>query len=143
MMRLIPQLLSSVLLGATLLWGSPGCFGSTNDPGPAQVSSATGSLTVDWTINNSTDPNQCNQSVATDFNIVVTTPDNVTVGDFVQRCSDGVTTIGLDPGDYSADAALLDSAGAERTTRVNINPFSIHGNTDLSITVDFPASSFQ
>ena len=134
--------LCSILLGATLLCGSPGCFVSTNDPGPAQVSTTPSALTVDWTINNSTDPNQCNQSVVTDFNIAVTTPDGATVGDFVQRCRDGVTTITLDPGEYSADAALLDGAGTERTTRININPFLIHSNTDLSIMVDFPASSF-
>jgi hypothetical protein len=107
------------------------------------VSTTTGTLTVDWTISNSADPNQCNQSVASDFNIVVTTPENAIVGDFVQPCSDGVTTITLDSGDYAADAALLDGAGTERTTRVNINPFSIHSDADLSIMVDFPASSFH
>ena len=135
--------LASILLGASLLIGSPGCFTSTNDPNPAPVRTTTGTLTVDWTINGSADPNQCNQSVASDFNIVVTTPGNATVGDFVQPCTDGVTTITLDPGDYDADAALLDGAGTERTTRVNINPFLIHSDTDLSIMVDFPASSFQ
>jgi len=135
--------LSSILLGTTLLIGSPGCSTTTNDPSPAPVRTNTGTLTVDWTISNSADPNQCNQSVASDFNIVVTTPENSIVGDFVQPCSDGVTNITLDSGDYAADAALLDGAGAERTTRVNINPFSIHSDADLSIMVDFPANSFH
>jgi len=115
--------LSSILLGTTLLIGSPGCSTTTNDPSPAPVRTNTGTLTVDWTISNSAE--------------------NSIVGDFVQPCSDGVTNITLDSGDYAADAALLDGAGAERTTRVNINPFSIHSDADLSIMVDFPANSFH
>ncbi len=41
----------------------------------------------------------------------------------LQQQRDGVTAIALDPGDYTANAALVDGAGTERTTRVNINPF--------------------
>ena len=65
---------AAILLGATLLCGLPGCFFSTNDPAPTPVSTSVGTLTADWTINGSADPNQCNQSVATDIEIFVTTP---------------------------------------------------------------------
>ena len=132
----------AILLGATLMSGMPGCFASSNDPAPATVGTSDGSLTLDWTINGSTDPNQCNQSVATDLDLFVTTPGGSTVGEFIQRCSDGMATIALAPGDYAADAALVDVAGTERTTRINIDPFAIHSSTDLSISVDFPANSF-
>lgn len=132
---------AAIVFALAALTGSlPGCIVSTNDS--AVVS--TGTLTVSWTINGSSDPNQCNQSVVSDIDILVTSPDSaIAVGDFAHPCSDGVTTITLDPGTYAADAALVDSAGVERTTRVHIDTFAIHGNSDLSIGVDFPASSFH
>ena len=120
-----------------------GCSVSTAEPSPGPVVGPPGTITVDWTINNSTDPNQCIQGDATHIDIVVTAPDGSTVGDFQQVCEDGVTTIGLAPGGYAADAALLDSAGADRTTRLSIDPFVVHSDVDLSISIDFPASSFR
>jgi len=131
-----------ILFGAGLLCSIASCTSANNSSGvPANDSS--GTLTLDWSINGSKDPNQCNQSVATDIDVVVTTRNGAHVGEFLQRCSDGMTTIALSPGAYVADAALLDGAGTPRTTYVNINPFVIDSNTDLSILVDFPASSFN
>ncbi len=130
----------AIVFAATTLIGSLGCNVSTDD----SVVVSAGTLTLGWTINGSSDPNQCNQSVASDIDIVVTSPDGaITVGDFAHACDDGVTTITLDPDTYAADAALVDGVGAERTTRVHIDPFAIHSNSDLSIVVDFPASSFH
>ncbi len=125
-----------------LMCSSPGCFFSGNDAGPAPVYISKGTLTVDWTIINSADPNQCNQGVAADIDIAVTAPDGAPIDEFRQRCSDGVATIMLDAGSYAAQAALLDSADHERTTWVSMNPFIVENNTDLPISGDFPASSF-
>jgi len=132
----------ATVLVPALLCSLPGCLSSGSDAEPVPVYISKGTLTVDWTINNSADPNQCNQSVAADIDIAVTTPDGAPIDEFRQRCSDGVATITLDPGSYAAQAALLDSADHERTTWVSINPFTIQNNTDLSISVEFPASSF-
>jgi len=129
-----------VVFSGAVLFALPGCFGSTNDPAPVATS---GSLTVDWTINNSTDPNQCNQSVAPDIDLIVVSPNGATVDEVTQPCVDGVTTVALSPGAYGANAALIDAAGTERTTWLNINSFTIHSGSDLSISVDFPANSFK
>lgn len=132
---------AKLLLTAGLLCGLPGCF-STHDPGSVAEYEYSGTLTLEWTINGSTDPDQCNQSVATDLDVVVSTPDGEIIGEFLQPCGDGTTTIELAPGAYVADAALLDGAGYSRTTLVNVNPFVIDSDTDLWILLDFPASSF-
>jgi len=129
-----------VVFSGAVLFALPGCFGATNDPAPVATS---GSLTVDWTINNSTDPNQCNQSVAADIDLIVTTPNGATVDEVTQPCVDGVTTVALSPGVYGGNAALTDAAGTERTTWLSIDPFTIHSGSDLSISVDFPANSFK
>ena len=132
-----------VVLSGAVLFAIPGCFVSTNDPTPVAASNSSGSLTVDWTINNSTDPNQCNQSVAADIDLIVTTPNGATVDEVTQPCVDGVTTVALSPGVYGGNAALTDAAGTERTTWLSIDPFTIHSGSDLSISVDFPANSFK
>ena len=116
---------------------------STNDASLASASNSAGSLTIDWTINRSTDPNQCNQSVVSDFDIIVTTPSGATVDEVMQRCVDGVMTMALSPGAYAGNAVLLDAAGNERTTWLSIDPFTILSDSDLMISVDFPANSFQ
>jgi len=130
-------------LCATLLCTFPGCLVSTNDPTPATGSNSAGSLTIDWTINNSANPNQCYQSVATDIDIIVTTPSGTAMDEFTKPCIDGVSTIALNPGSYAANMALLDGAGTERTTWIELNPFTIYGGSELSISVDFPADSFK
>lgn len=120
----------------------------TTDPGPVQTynptvpSTTQGNLRVDWTIDGSTDPNRCNQSGVSGIEISVTTAGGANAGSYQQQCQTFATSIALDPGDYSAFAVLIDGAGQPRTTAVPIAPFTIRGNDELRIPIDFPASSF-
>jgi hypothetical protein len=98
-------------------------------------------LVVDWTINGSTDGNQCNQASATRLEIIVDSG----VGQpstFSQDCEAFAARISLAPGRYSASAVLVDANGNARTTQVDIDPFRIFGNDELHTPIDFPASSF-
>jgi hypothetical protein len=99
------------LFCTTLLFGLPGCIVSSNDGAPAAASTSDGSLPLDWTINNSADPNQCNQSVVANIDIFVTTPNGAMVGEFQQPCTDGLATITLSSGAYAAETALIDRSG--------------------------------
>ncbi len=73
----------------------------------------------------------------------ILTPDGTgSLGDFTQVCETFATSITLDSGNYSADALLEDSAGSPRTTTVQIAPFAIFGGDQVTIPIDFPASSF-
>jgi hypothetical protein len=43
---------------------------------------------------------------------------------------------------YFADAVLLDPAGYERTTPVDLGYFEIFGEDELVVPIDFPSNSF-
>ena len=116
---------------------APACSVETrSEPAPAPVVVADGTLVVDWTINGTTDPNQCNQGA-------VTTIDGGFVGEFQQACSAFATSINLAPGSYTASAVLVDARGTDRTTEIPIDAFTIRDNSELDVPIDFPASSFR
>ena len=134
--------LTSLFASSCLLLGLSGCFvTTTNDPvdtGPLPGESA---LVVDWTINGSTDPSQCNQASATRLEIIVA-PDVGASSTFSQDCDLFGASIALEPGSYSASALLIDADGNARTTTVPIAPFTLRDNDELHTPIDFPASSF-
>ena len=132
-----------LFLGAIVAAGLPGCFvEADNGPGPPPVTHDTGALVLDWSIDGTKNPDQCDQSDATTLDITVTTDTGAAVGEFQQSCRAFATTVELPPGDYRAEAVLIDSAGRDRTTPVQVGDFTINGNDELSVPVDFPASSF-
>ena len=114
--------------------------GATN--APLRRSDLPGTLVVDWTIDGSVDPDECDQGDAAFFTISVFTMRGAHVGDFTDHCAAFVTSLSLVAGSYYADALLEDPDGNPRTTVVRIDPFTIFGDDTLSIPVDFPASSF-
>ncbi len=116
---------------------------ATVSPAPEPVVvTTTGTLTVDWTINGTKDPNQCNQGAAAAIQITVTDPNANPVGTFEQSCTAFATSITLNAGQYAAQARLIDAVGTPRTTTIDINPFTIVGNDELTTPIDFSASSF-
>jgi len=134
---------------ALLIAPLTGCFVETSGdssppppPEPVPVAPANGTLVLDWSINGTTDPNQCYQSSAAAIAISVAFDDGTPAGTFQQDCTTFATSITLQAGRYTASAELIDANGSPRTTAVPINPFSINGNDQLNIPIDFPASSF-
>ena len=122
--------------------GLLGCFSADPGPGPAPERD-TGTLVLDWTIGDTADPAECNQSAVSNIDVTVETADGGFVGEFQEDCRTFVTSIPLAPGSYVATAVLIDGSGQDRTTPVAIDPFTIHGSGDLSIPIDFPTSSFR
>lgn len=134
--------LTSLFASSCLFLGLSGCFVSTtNDPVDTTPLPGEGTLVVDWTINGSTDPNQCNQASATRLEIIVV-PDVGPSSRFSQDCELFGASIPLDPGGYSASALLVDADGNARTTTITIDAFTLRGNDELHTPIDFPASSF-
>ena len=123
---------------------STGCIVETGDSAPPPVVVVEpGRLTVRWMVDEAVDPNRCVLGRAAAIDIAVSTIAGRTAGEFQAPCTAFATTISsLYPGDYVADALLLDSAGRPRTTSVEIRPFTVIERTDLVIDVDFPADSF-
>ena len=134
-MRLMPLFASSCVALAL-----SGCvFGTTSDP--PVVLNGDGVLVLDWTINGSTESNQCHQASATRLEIIVD-PGVGQPSTFSQDCDAFATSIALEPGRYSASAVLVDVNGSARTTQVDIDPFTIRGDDELHTPIDFPANSF-
>jgi hypothetical protein len=100
-------------------------------------------LTMRWTVDQSVDPNLCALGRVVAIDITVSTTAGELVGQFRAPCLAYATTIGaLSPGDYVADAVLIDAAGKPRTTVIAIHPFAVLERSELVIDVDFPADSF-
>jgi hypothetical protein len=103
----------------------------------------TGVVVIDWTINGTKDPNACVALGANNIRVTILTPDGLGgLGDFTQLCEAFATSITLSAGDYAADAFLEDATAAPRTTVVQIAPFTIFGDDQITIPIDFPQSSF-
>ncbi|HVR19188.1 MAG TPA: hypothetical protein VMS65_05825 [Polyangiaceae bacterium] len=132
-LRMAPLALALVL---------PSCFFSDDDDAPPVVVEPTGVLVVDWSISGLQDPAACRQSDAEVVSIAVETADGVSLGEFEDACEAFDTSIELEPGDYFADAVLLDSTGAARTTPVGLGLVRIFGDDELVVPVDFPSDSF-
>jgi hypothetical protein len=122
-----------------LALATPSCFVESS----SAPSRAEGSLLVDWTINGQRDPDQCDQGNAEAIAIVVYRDDGVELAEYQASCRAFATHIDLPPGDYSAEAVLIDPSGVERTTVVNMQSFEIFAGIELDIPIDFPASSFR
>src|SRR5690242_4855902 len=90
---------------------SMGCGGTETT---VVQSPSDGTLTLDWTINGTHDPAQCNQGAVATIDITVDTIDGASAGEFQQDCGAFATTITLPPGSYTASAVLLDASGADR-----------------------------
>jgi len=127
------------LLGLVCALGAAGC-GGTNSREPVEV--VRGTLVVDWTVNGSKDPSQCDLAQVQEISVTLTAPDGAVVGEYRQDCRAMATSIGLAPESYAASAELVDSASAPRTTAVTIPDFSINSAEEYRVSVDFPADSF-
>lgn len=123
-----------------------GCTTTTGDDGQVVVvqpnAPLPSTLTVDWTIDGATNPSSCTLSGTDVIEISVEDPSGNEVGAFQQACSTFATSITLQAGSYSAYAVLLDSTNNPRTTHVAIAPFTLRGNDELHVPIDFPADSF-
>jgi hypothetical protein len=138
---------SIAILGALLACSMTGCSFSTDDPAGPPVSTVDptlpGSLVIRWTIAGVADPNECVRSIVAKIEISIVDTSGNEVAAYQQVCETFATTITLSPGPYSASAVLLDSADRTRTTDVIIAPFTLRGNEELTISIDFPSNSFR
>jgi hypothetical protein len=131
---------SAVLFTGLLAVSS--CVVETTDSRPVVVGADTGLLVVDWSISGYQDPALCRQSDADLINIHIETADGDSVGEFEDVCEAFSTSIELVPGDYFAEAVLLDPSGSVRTTAVDLGLIDILGNDELVVPIDFPPDSF-
>lgn len=132
-------LIASALFALCL---TPACVIKTDDPDPVYVEEGNGLLTVEWTLDGTTDPDECDATDSDVINVFITDGGGRVVDDFVESCDRFATSVELLPGSYRAEAVLLDPSGRERTTTVGMGTFEIYGDDELILDIDFPPSSF-
>ena len=123
--------------GGLLLLSASACTVNTSSDVVAPIA---GRLIVDWTIEGSTDPGLCGATNSATFSIIIDGPIS---GEYAAPCTTFATSLSsLVQGSYTANAVLLDPAGEDRTTQIDLQPF-VMTSADLSIPLDFPADSFR
>lgn len=127
--------LTACLLAASL----SGCFVESSAPPPPPE----GSITVDTTIEETTDPALC-AALGVD-RIEVTILDAGGVVDTVTTPCEtfGITIEGLPEGTYEAEVMLLDAFGNQMSDIVVFQGADVVGGTDFGISIDFPVSSIN
>ena len=114
----------------------PACVVVADDPDPYASY-----LTVDWSVDGVQYPDECFRWDADEILIEVSTADGGWYADYFADCAAYATSIPLSPGRYYAVALLVDGA-APRTTEVDLGYFTLYGDDELVIPIDFPADSF-
>src|SRR5262249_39734575 len=106
------------------------------------VTPTSGALTVRWSIDGSFDPNLCDAYAAPTMDVRALSQNSGVVYEQTADCHTFSSTLSLPPGDYTANATLLDPGGHARTTTVNLSPFTVASGSDVVEDADFPRSSF-
>ncbi|MBX3264043.1 MAG: hypothetical protein KIS78_21990 [Labilithrix sp.] len=141
-----PSALLSVVLG--LGASASACFWESSEPPQRTVvveptlPPAAATLRLRWSIDGRSDPNECIKAQAANAEVSVVDRFGREVGAWQQPCGYFTMDVPLTGGTYSGSAALLDSAGRPRTTRVTVDTFTLGERDVIDVQVDFPASSF-
>ena len=133
--------MGALLAAAAAVAALAGCT-ATVSAAPAPPPSS-GSAIMDWTIDGTRDPAECQATGASTFNVTLFSSTGATAGQWVQDCTAFATTIpGLFPDTYTGRANLVDPGGNPRTTAVPLAPFDVVEGTTVTVPMDFPINSF-
>lgn len=145
-----PLALTRSLVATFALAALIGCSGEATSSDSAALAGtdieSTGSkpgwLLVDWSIAGGRNVEQCDSSHSATVAVSVSAADGTSQGIHQETCFAFNATISLAPGDYAARAVLLDGAGNDLTSAVELQPFEIVSGVPSRIPLEFPASAF-
>ena len=104
----------------------------------------TGTLTVNWTIENSTSAAECTKFSASNISIQLTDAGGNAIGaTHINPCSVFTWTMtNLAPGTYFVSSTLVGATGQAVSTAAGPNSVTITASTTTTSVIDFPASAF-
>ena len=105
------------------------------------ASEATGYLTFYWSIENATSAGVCDLYGASRLEFVVYGPSQREVTRIYRDCDEFELTLPLEPGAYSANATLVNTAAQAVSTTLPLSGIRIARGEALVIRADFPAKS--
>ena len=110
-----------------------------DDLGPLPL----GTLTVNWSIDGLRDPLDCEDFDVDRLELVIYDDSSGDVVDELEPfCEAFGISVDLPEGYYSADVTMVDSFDRSATLTETLEAIDVIGNTDLTLSVDFPVDSF-
>ncbi|XXX74782.1 hypothetical protein WMF30_44735 [Sorangium sp. So ce134] len=128
----------SLMCLAVLAAPAAGCVVVADDPPPIH---GTGTLTIAYTIEGTTDPFLCSYHGATDAELVVYTSGGDLVAEEYAPCDWFEVSATLPAGRYTADVTLVDAADRARSITKPLDALDVFTDTELVVDVGFPAGS--
>ena len=128
---------ASPLLAALLL-GAAGCEVHTRSE---DYVGDEGSLTIDWTLDDTRDPEACDDYDARRLELIIYDERDRVVDTIEPSCYNFEVSIDLPDGVYGVDATLLDRGGADVSTTLSLDSIDVYAGEDTPISIDFPQDS--
>ena len=129
-------------IALALLVAAPGCVVEQSG-GVVYTSDDDGTLTVEWTLDDSFDPGACHDYDARTLELVVYEWDGSVAADLHVPCDEFTASINLPDGTYAMDATLLDRSGREVTTTLSLDDIDVYYGEETFIPIDFPVDSVR
>jgi hypothetical protein len=116
--------------------GSAGCEVHSSGSGSDE-----GSLTLDWTLDDTDDPVACDDYDARTLEVIVYDDYGSVATRVHPPCDAFEASIVLPDGVYSIDATLLDRSGNDVSTTLPVDDIDVYAGEDTPISIDFPQDS--
>lgn len=132
-------------LGGMLLCSglATGClFVDDDDDDRGPPAPVVGTLTVDWTIDGQTNPDDCAAFGVDRFELVLYEAGDYVVDEVEPLCEAFSVSIDMLDGIYYGDATLVDGFDRAATVTLPIDDIDIVAGTELLIPIDFSIDSF-
>jgi hypothetical protein len=100
-----------------------------------------GSLSIDWTLDDTRDPRACDDYDAYDLELILYDDRGSVASRLSPACDDFGLTIDLLDGVYSLDATLVDRSGHSVSTTLKLDDIDVYAGEDTPISIDFPQDS--
>jgi len=100
-----------------------------------------GSLSLDWTLDDTDDPRACDDYEAYDLELIIYDDRGGVASRISPPCDEFGVSIDLLDGVYSLDATLVDRSGRDVSTTLKLDDIDVYAGEDTPISLDFPQDS--
>jgi hypothetical protein len=118
--------------------GLTGCEVHTHD---GYYDDDEGSLSIDWTLDDTDDPRACDDYDAYDIELIIYDDRGSVASRIHEPCDSFAVSVDLLDGVYGLDATLIDRAGHDVSTTLMLEDIDVYAGEDTPISIDFPQDS--
>ncbi|HKU44198.1 MAG TPA: hypothetical protein VJR89_38825 [Polyangiales bacterium] len=130
----------SVCAATWLALGAAGCEVHTHSDWYSEYE---GTLSIEWSLDDSFDPDACDDYHAHEIELIVYDDRDHEVAHTTPYCDEFEVSIDLPDGVYGLDATLLDRGGHAVTTTLALHDIDVYEDHTTPISIDFPLDSLR